>query len=264
MIPAGTRVPWSHDDLLIVCGQYFTLPFGQMHARNPRVIELARLLGRTPSSVAMKLVNLASLDPAQQARGIKGLANHTRADELIWREFQTNWNQMSLSSETRLERLEELTARQRTVVAGEPLPGTPSDSITEVESIVMIRTMQNVFRKVVMAAYNSTCCVTGNPVPELLVASHILPWSDFPGERLNPRNGLCLAAHFDRAFDRGLITLDEQMRLVLSPALRQFLPNEALESEFIHREGQPLAHPDRFAPEPQFIAHHRSVIFQRA
>lgn len=260
MIPARTRVPWSHEHLVIVCGQYFTLPFGQMHHRNPRVIELARLLGRTPSSVAMKLVNLASLDPAHQARGVKGLPNHTQADELIWMEFQTNWTQMSLTSETRLE---ELTARQRTVAAGAALPGTPSDFITEVESVVMVRTMQKVFRKVVMAAYNFTCCVTGNPVPELLVASHILPWSDFPGERLNPRNGLCLTAHFDRAFDRGLITLDEQMRLVLSPAFRQFLPNEALESEFVRREGQPLAHPDRFAPEPQFIAHHRSVIFQR-
>jgi hypothetical protein len=110
VIPPGTRVPWSHDDLVIVCGLYFTLPFGQMHARNSRVAELARLLGRTPSSVAMKLVNLASLDPAHQARGIKGLANHTRADELIWSEFQTNWTEMSLASEIKLE---ELMALQR-------------------------------------------------------------------------------------------------------------------------------------------------------
>lgn len=207
----------------------------------------------------MKLVNLASLDPAHQARGIKGLPNHTRADELIWREFETNWNQMSLASETRLE---ELTARQPTVAVGTALPVTPSDAITEIERVVVVRTMQRFFRKVIMAAYNSTCCITGNPVPELLVASHILPWSDFPEERLNPRNGLCLTAHFDRAFDIGLITLDEQMRLVLSPVFRQYLPNEALESEFVRREGQPLAHPDRFAPEPQFVAHHRSVIFR--
>jgi putative restriction endonuclease len=84
-----------------------------------------------------------------------------------------------------------------------------------------------------MPAYNSTCCITGNPVPDLLVAGHILPWSDFPEERLNPRNGLCLTAHFDRAFDRGLITLDEQMRLILSASFRQYLPNKALEAEFL-------------------------------
>jgi len=230
-----------------------------MHARNPRVIELARLLGRTPGSVAMKLVNLASLDPAHQARGVKGLPNHTRADELIWQEFQTNWNQMSLASETRLEAK---AARQQTVVAGDSIPETSSEAVTEVESVVMVRTMQRVFRKVVMAAYNSTCCITRNPIPDLLVASHILPWSDFPKERLNPRNGLCLSAHFDRAFDRGLITLDEQLRLVLSPAIRAYLPNEALESEFVRREGRTLTNPDRFAPEPHFIAHHRSQIFR--
>ncbi len=100
MIPAETRVPWSHDDLVVVCGQYLTLPFGKMHARNSRVIGLAQLLGRTPSSVAMKLDNFASLDPAHQARGISGLANHSRADESTWREFQMNWNEMSLTSET--------------------------------------------------------------------------------------------------------------------------------------------------------------------
>ena len=260
MTPPGTRVPWSNDDLLIVCGQYFGVPFGQMHARNPKVIELAQLLGRTPSSVAMKLVNLASLDPEHQARGIKGLSNHTRADELIWAEFQADWDQMSIRSETRLE---ELKVRRGTIAAGHPLTVTSSDSATEVERVVMVRTMQRVFRKVVLAAYNSTCCITGNPVPALLIASHILPWSGFPEERLNPRNGLCLAAHFDRAFDSGLITFDEQMRLLLSPALRINLPNEALESEFVRREGQPFVRPDRFTPEPRFIAHHRAVIFRR-
>ena len=260
MIPPGTRISWSRDHLVIVCGQYFTLPFGKMHARNPRVIELARLLGRTPASIAMKLGNFASLDPEHQARGVKGLANHTRGDELTWKEFQVNWNEMSLTSETRLA---ELSSGTHPVASDATLSRGPIDPVTEVERTAVARTMQGFFRKVVLAAYNSTCCITGNPVPELLVAGHILPWSDFPAERLNPRNGLCLAAHFDRAFDRGLITLDEQMRLVLSPALRQFLPNEAVEAEFVRREGRTVAYPSRFRPEPRFVAHHRTQIFRQ-
>src|ERR1035438_9168839 len=48
------------DQLVIACGLYFPLPFGQMHHRNPKIIEVARLLKRTPSSLAMKLVNFAS------------------------------------------------------------------------------------------------------------------------------------------------------------------------------------------------------------
>jgi putative restriction endonuclease len=229
--------------------------FGQLHARNPRIAELAHLLGRTSSSVAMKLVNFASLDPAQQARGIKGLANQSRADARVWEEFQANWNEMSLISETKLQVLQ---SRQLpAVVAGETSRLT-LEVTTKTEGVVMIRTMQGFFRKVILAAYNSTCCVTGNPVTDLLVASHILPWSDFPAERLNPRNGLCLAAHFDR----GLIAFDEHLRLMLSPVLGQYLPNEALESEFVHRKGRVLACPDRFPPEPQFIAHHRARIFR--
>jgi len=230
-----------------------------MHARNPKIVELGRVLGRTASSVAMKLVNLASLDPAHRARGIKGLANHTRADEQVWSEFQANWNEMSLISETKLQALK---ARQLSgAVVRESVRLSP-EAITETESLIVIRTMQGFFRRVVLAAYNSTCCITGNPVADLLVASHILPWSDFPAERLNPKNGLCLAAHFDRAFDRGLITFDDRLRLAVSPVIRRYLPNEALESEFVSRDGQTLAHPDRFAPEPRFIAHHRSHIFR--
>jgi putative restriction endonuclease len=206
----------------------------------------------------MKLVNFASLDPAQRARGIRGLAGHSRADEEVWSEFQADWDHMTVLSELRLRSLQGENAAP--VVVDEALAG--ADLQTEAKSLVKIRIMQSFFRKAVLAAYDSTCCITGNPVEELLVASHILPWSDFPKERLNPKNGLCLIAHFDRAFDRGLITFDERLRLVLSPGLRRHLPNRAIESEFVQREGQALVCPDRFAPDPDFVAYHRSDIFR--
>jgi putative restriction endonuclease len=106
--------------------------------------------------------------------------------------------------------------------------------------------------------------VTGNPVEDLLVASHILPWSDFPEHRLNPSNGLCLAAHFDRAFDRRLIAFDDRFRLVISPALRRYLPNKAIEMEFLSREGQALGCSERFAPSTEFLAYHYAQLFRRA
>jgi putative restriction endonuclease len=200
----------------------------------------------------MKLTNLASLDPAHHARGVKGLVGHSRLDEEIWREFQSNWEEMALLSEEKLQSL---------VVPGIAVPeaASPSgDTATETEGTRMIRTMQGFFRKVILAAYDSRCCVTANPIGDLLVASHILPWSEFPKQRLNPRNGLCLAAHFDRAFDRGLISFDDSLRLIVSRRLREYLPNEALETEFVRRAGQPLLCPDRFAPDSAFMAHHRN------
>jgi putative restriction endonuclease len=257
-VEKATRIPWSHHELVVACGLYFTLPFGQMHARNRIIVEVADLLGRTPSSLAMKLVNFASLDPEQRARGIRGLAGHSRADEQVWKEFGSNWDQMTVLSQTSLESLRMGRQAEAEVVLRQP----HDDIATEAVRSVKTRTMQGFFRKVVLAAYGSRCCVTGNPVEGLLVASHILPWADFPAERLNPKNGLCLAAHFDRAFDCGLIAFDRNVRLVLSPALRSYTPNEAIESEFIRREGQPIGLPERFSPHADFLDYHRTKIFR--
>jgi len=238
------------------------LPFGKMHARNPKIIEIARLLGRTPSSLAMKLVNFASLDPAHQARGVRGLAGHSRGDEQVWTEFHDNWDKMTIVSETKLQTLEAAKVPAGPEVSRAEAEYVPRDVPTETAATVTVRTMQSFFRKVVLAAYNSRCCITGNPVEALLVASHILPWSEFPQHRLNPKNGLCLAAHFDRAFDRHLITFDRDMRLVLSPALKRYLPNPAIESEFVQREGQRLTCPDRFLPDASFLAYHSNRMSQ--
>jgi len=204
----------------------------------------------------MKLTNLASLDPQHRARGVKGLAGHSRLDEEIWYEFQDNWEKMALLSEQKLHGLE---------IVGGDVPDSEyplANLVTETEGTRKIRTMQSFFRKVVLAAYDLRCCITGNPIGDLLVASHILPWSTFPNERLNPRNGLCLAAHFDRAFDRGLISFDDSLRLIVSRKLKSHLPNDALETEFVRREGLPLLCPDRFRPDSEFMAHHRNRIFQ--
>lgn len=262
MSPPTARIPWSHDDLLLACGLYFTLPFGQMHSRNPKIIEVANLIGRTPSSLAMKLVNFASMDPAHQARGIKGLSGHSRSDEQIWTEFRENWDKMTVQSETRLQALKAAEERVAPMDSEPEAAYVPRDVATETEATVKVRTMQSFFRKVVLAAYDYKCCLTGNPVEELLVASHILPWSDFPQQRLNPKNGLCLAAHFDKAFDRCLITFDSEMRLVLSPVLKRYLPNQAIESEFVRREGHRLTCPDRFLPDADFLAYHRDRMFR--
>jgi len=85
------RKLWTRDELIIVMNLYCKLPFGQFDHRTPIIIEVAEKLGRTPSSIAMKLSNFASLDPIQQARGIRGLSGASKADREIWNEFTGNW-----------------------------------------------------------------------------------------------------------------------------------------------------------------------------
>jgi putative restriction endonuclease len=231
-----------------------------MHSRNPSVIALARALGRTPGSVAMKLVNFASLDPVHQARGISGLRSVSRADREVWQEFNSDWPRMTTESETVLEDLlGTATKEPRSAEVYLPAANQP----TERTASVQVRVMQSFFRKAVLAAYGGQCCVTGNPIPQLLVASHILPWAKFVEERINPSNGLCFAAHFDRAFDCGFITFDESLRLVLGSELRSRRGNNAVAREFISMEGASLKLPERFLPNRDFLAYHREKTFER-
>jgi hypothetical protein len=73
------------------------LPFGQLHKGNPIIIEAAAKMGRTPNSLAMKLCNFASLDPVQQARGVRGLPGATKQDRAMWREFHDDYGASSRS-----------------------------------------------------------------------------------------------------------------------------------------------------------------------
>lgn len=81
---AGRR--WTEDETRRVLALYDQIPFGQFHQQNPEVIALATEIDRTPSSIAMKLGNFASLDPAITRTGRKGLDQHTALDRKIWAE----------------------------------------------------------------------------------------------------------------------------------------------------------------------------------
>jgi putative restriction endonuclease len=106
------------------------------------------------------------------------------------------------------------------------------------------------------------CCITGINVPSLLRASHIKPWSEFADCRLDARNGLCLSSIHDAAFDCGLITLDEDLRVVLSKRLRDHFPQPALEQNFASFAGNAIRVPEKLAqPDADFLAYHRESVY---
>lgn len=90
---------WNREELMLAINLYCKTPFGRLHKGNPDVVKLAHLLGRTPSALAWKLVNFASLDPSLQARGIKGARNSSKLDKEIWNEFYNNWENLAFESE---------------------------------------------------------------------------------------------------------------------------------------------------------------------
>lgn len=115
----------------------------------------------------------------------------------------------------------------------------------------------------ILNAFDGKCGITGIPIRELLVASHIRPWSKFPADRLDERNRLCLSRLRDAAFDRGLITFDEDRRLVLSKRLKDHLPQQALVNNFVVYEGCDLRLPPQtLGPKTEFLEYHRKKIFR--
>ncbi len=266
------RKPWTRDELIIAMNLYCKLPFGQLDHGKPIIIEVSEKLKRTPSSLAMKLSNLASLDPVHQARGIRGLSGASKADREIWDEFTANWEKLGTESEERFQELigfgfsdlNQLLIRKRSKTSKLTLTKFPPDRIiqvTEAQVVTKVRIGQNFFRQMILSSYGNRCCITGNPIPELLIASHIIPWREQSEHRLNPQNGLCLARTHDVAFDQGLITFDEDQKLVLSRYLQDFLPEETLERNFVAYVGNQLRLPEKFQPEPNFLRFHREEIF---
>ena len=82
---------------------------------------------------------------------------------------------------------------------------------TEVWRLQRARRGQGRFREQVMEYWAGECPLTGIREPDLLRASHIVPWNrcEEEAERLNPDNGLLLSSLWDAAFDRGLVSFDD-------------------------------------------------------
>jgi len=98
-MPQSSSVKWTREHSLIALNLYGKLPFGKFDKGNRVIVEVASKMGRTPSSLAMKLSNLASLDPIQRARGIKGLSGASQQDRELWKEFHSNINDLAPESE---------------------------------------------------------------------------------------------------------------------------------------------------------------------
>jgi putative restriction endonuclease len=262
-------VPWTREHGLIALNLYCKLPFGKLHRGNGIIKDVAARMGRTASSLALKLVNFASLDPLVQARGKSGMKGASAADRKLWGEFQGNLEVLGPLSEQLLHDLVtrddelEIDLLQPDRLRVEPPPTSmilPED--TETTTQVKVRRGQHFFRQSILSAYDVRCCITGINVPELLVASHIKPWRDFPRERLEPRNGLCLSSIHDRAFDVGLITLDKDFKVKLSGRLKSYFPQSALEQSFVPFEGATIRMPGKLAePSQDYVTYHRENIF---
>lgn len=250
---------WTREELIIAFNLYCKLPFGRMHHGNPEIIGLAKILGRTPSAITFKLVNFASLDPSLKKRNIAGASHISKLDKEIWNEFSNDWEKLGYESERLLA---EKTGKRIEDVAEIEIFDLPKQG-KEREAIVKIRVNQSFFRRAVLAAYGLKCCITGLAIPELLNASHIVPWSKDKDNRLNPRNGLCLNALHDRAFDKGLITVTTDFVVKISPRIKKISNDKVVSDLLMKYDGVSIQEPKRFFPDVKFLEYHNDVVFKK-
>lgn len=88
---------WSEEEVTLALVLYLSLPFASISARNPKVVEFANLIGRTPGAVSFKLGNLGHCDASLQARGINGLSNISKVDRAVWERYIGNAAERNLS-----------------------------------------------------------------------------------------------------------------------------------------------------------------------
>lgn len=253
-MPRAPNVDWTRQHLLPTLHLYTQMPFGQLDARNVKVKQLARWLGRTANSVAMKLTNLSSLDPVIAARGLSGLKKASALDRAVWAEFLSNWDAMSAQAADEYARLASAN--------GEPVVEDLTEVTLEIPegktriASSQVRVNQWKFRKSILANYSARCCISGLKNELLLNASHIMPWSRDFKNRMNPQNGLCLSVLHDRAYDIGLITVMPDFKVRVSEKLQLQTEDAFMKQSLLRFNDKKILMPVRYGPDPALLEAH--------
>ncbi|MDR2090586.1 MAG: HNH endonuclease [Clostridiales bacterium] len=253
------RKNWTRDEIILAFDLYCRLPSKEVFVGNPAIRELSAILGRTENSIKLKLQNFKSYDPFYTMNGRIGLSHGSKMDAEVVQDFIYNWDELVVLAQ-------EIRGRfgLPNIEADNDLRSLNIPAEYSKERLQKTRVRQSFFRNAVIAAYGKKCCITGIDMPELLIASHIKPWSESNDidEKANPQNGLLLNGLHDLAFDKGLITISLDYKVVLSAKLYDNL-SEQTASFFRRYENQQIALPNRFLPAKRFIEYHNDSIFQR-
>jgi hypothetical protein len=200
-------------------------------------------LGRTASAVALKMANLASLDQTLDRRG---MSNASSLDRRVWADFMNHMDRYIDAPVS--DHQDGFAERTQLPIDYEDRPvglDVPVDSTR--------RQGQEFFRRMIIASYDERCALSGISDARMLVACHIAPWAEARERRLDPTNGICLNPLLDKAFERGIITLADDLRVMIA---RETEPKTS--RYIIEKCGSHLRMPSKFRPDRELVAAHRS------
>lgn len=127
---------------------------------------------------------------------------------------------------------------------------------TEKEQLISARIGQGNYRNKLINLWKK-CAVSECKMTELLIASHIKPWKESTNkERLDRYNGLLLLPNYDKLFDKGLISFEDNGKIIISPLIKEeeykvlgISPNDELFK--VYDENKP------------YLEEHRRIVFHQ-
>lgn len=237
---------WTRDEEILALYAYCHVPFNKANNTNEWIVRIAKLIGRTPAAVKMKIGNLGAFDPRLKAKGIVGLTSTSKLDKEIWNEYYGHWDNLAYDAEILLAKLENKKIEDKwNLPKGE-----------DVLALTKRRINQSFFRSAVLSSYNNTCCVSGITDSRLLEACHIVAWSEETSLRTDPKNGLCLNPTFHKAFDDFLISITPDYILKVSESLIASSSETSFSNYLKSRNDCKIILPDRFMPHPEYLEQH--------
>ncbi|MDQ6954269.1 MAG: HNH endonuclease [Mariprofundaceae bacterium] len=247
---------WSREETIVAFNVYCKIPFQASSSRHPDVIKYANIIGRSPAALNMEIGNFGRLDPALRERGITGLVHGRKLEEIVWNEFHGNWSELAFESECFIANMQNKQLEESLNIEVLEFPEGKDR-----KAMLKTRIKQSFFRSTILASYQYKCCISGLSIPELLIASHIIPWSQCKKERLNPKNGLCLNPIHDKAFDKGYLTITADYKVQISQYLKDVEHDKAVVEFFIKLEGVSINLPNRFLPSKENLSYHHEKVF---
>lgn len=241
---------WSRSDIVIAYALYCITPLNQIRPTNKVIQQVSEIIPHSVASIVMRMHNFQHLDP----KGGEGLGHVAKKDIPIYEEFKHDWGALSIEAET----LTGLALFDST-----PLHGAkPLSDLTDHRRVTRERVF---FKKAVLSAYDDRCYISGCTLPQMLIASHIKPYSKCRSEadRVSPDNGICLNTFYDKAFDAGLITITPTMTLHVSPLVKCHPDDNFTRKWLLNLENKVLPTPRRFPPRKMFLEYHNDIIFKR-
>lgn len=247
---------WTREETIVAFYVYCKIPFKDSSKSHPVIRQYAPILDRTPSALNMKIGNIGRLDPDLYKKGISGLVHGAKMEEEIWKEFRENPEQLAYESEKIISKLQGKSIEK--IIDTNDLPQGK-----EREIIIKQRINQSFFRMTVLSSYNNRCCISGIGNIELLEACHIVGWSENTANRTNPQNGLCMNSFFHKAYDKHLLGITPDMRIVVSEELLQGSTEISFFNYLKTINGKKILLPDKFLPQKELLEIHYNKFINR-